>query len=168
MRQVLVELCALLGEQKDILNKLLELSQEEQRILINGESDKLEAVVRLELKELSKLGAAEKKRTALNKAIATELNLPEDNITITAISEKVEPGERETLLKLQKELLVLTEEHTQLNSQNRELIKSHMEYSNAMIDLFAEPEDPLNNFYGGDGKATDERKKATGLYTGHA
>jgi len=168
LRQVLALLCDLLGEQRDILNKLLELSQEEQRILVGGQSDKLEAVVRLELKELSKLGAAEKKRTALNKTIATELSLPEDNITITSICEKVEPFEREVLLKLQKELIALTEEHTQLNSQNRELIKSHIEYSNAMIDLFAEPEDPLNNFYSGDGKATEDRKKATGLYTGHA
>ena len=168
MRQVLIELCDLLNEQKDILNKLLELSREEQRILVGGESDKLEAVVRLELKELSKLGAVEKKRAALNKTLATELKIPEDDISITRVSENVEPAERETLIKLQKELLMLIEEHTQLNSENRELIKSHMEYSGAMLELLSEPEDPLNNFYGGDGRAAEDRKKTTGFYSGHA
>ena len=96
MRQVLVELCDLLNEQKEILNKLLELSHEEQRILIGGESDKLEAVVRLELKELSKLGALERKRAALNSDITTELSLAEDNITISTIAENAEPDEKDT------------------------------------------------------------------------
>jgi flagellar biosynthesis/type III secretory pathway chaperone len=168
LRQVLVELCDLLNEQKDILNRLLELAQEEQRILIGGESDKLEAVVRLELKELSKLNAAEKKRTTLNKTIATELGLTEGNISITEIGAKVEPAEKELLIKIQKELLVLIEEHAILNSQNRDLINSHMEYSNAMLDMLSEPEDPLNNFYGDDGKATIDKKKSSGFYSGHA
>ena len=168
MRQVLTELCDLLNEQKDLLNRLLELAKEEQRILINGESDKLEAVVKLELKELSKLGAAEKKRTALNKTIASEFNIPEDGITITSICSSAKPQEQEILLNLQKELLALTEEHSQLNSQNRELIKSHIEYSNAMLELMIEPDDPLNNFYGGDGRAAEDRKKSTGFYSGQA
>jgi len=29
-------------------------------------------------------------------------------------------------------------------------------------------EDPLNNMYGGDGKAAADRKKSTGFYDGHA
>ena len=168
MRQVLVELYDLLNEQKVILNDLLDLSREEQRILVNGESDLLEAVVRRELKELSKLGAVERNRTVLNKTLATEFGLPEDGVNITEISTKVEPAEKETLLKIQKELIALIDEHSQMNSQNRDHIKSHMEYSSAMLDMLAEPDDPLNNFYGGDGKSTVDKKKATGFYTGHA
>ena len=168
MRQILVELCDLLNEQKVILEGLLDLSREEQRILINGESDLLEAVVRRELKELSKLGAVERKRSALNKTITTELDLQDDNVNITEICTKIEPAEKDTLLKIQKELLMLIDEHAQLNSQNRELINSHMEYSGAMLEMLAEPDDPLNNFYGVDGKSTVDKKKATGFYTGHA
>ena len=169
MRQVLTELCDLLIEQKEVLYKLLELSQEEQRILIAGQSDKLEAIVRLELKELSKLGALERKRTALNTSISLELNISCENITITEIAASAQEDEKELLLKLQKELLMLVESHTQLNSQNRELIDSHMEYSTAMLEMLSEPDDPLNNIYGGDGRAVaDRKKKSSGFYSGHA
>ena len=168
MRQVLKDLCELLNEQKDILSKLLELSREEQQILISYDADKLEAVVRLELKELSKLGAVEKKCAALNEAILAELNLVGDDITITAIADNAEPAESESLRKLQTELLALLDEHTQVNSQNRELVNSHMEYSDAMLEMLSESEDSLNNLYGGDGKRASARKKTSGFYSGHA
>jgi len=37
-----------------------------------------------------------------------------------------------------------------------------------MLELMVGSEDPLNNMYGGDGKAAPDRKKATGFYDGHA
>ena len=164
MRQVLTDLCDLLTEQKSILTGLLELSREEQQIIVNGESDKLEAIVRLELKELSKLSAIEKRRAPLNALIANQMNIAEKNINLTAIAQCALPAEREVLKKLQTELTALIDEHTHINMANRDLIKSHLDYSGAMLELMSEPEDPLNNFYGGDGKSTATKKKTTGFY----
>jgi len=168
MRQTLADLCALLREQKAVLVNMLELAKEERQIIVKGESDKLEDVIRLELKELNKLGAIERKRLALHKTIATELGLPEDEITVSNIAENAEPDEREAIRKLQKELMPIIEEHSAVNAENRELIKSHIEYSQTMLELMTESEDPLNNMYGGDGRAAPDRKKATGFYDGHA
>jgi len=168
MRQSLADLCALLQEQKEVLGNMLELSKEERHILINGESDKLENVIRLEFKELNKLGAVEKKRIALHKAIAIELGLHDGELTVSNIAEKAQPDESEAIRKLQTELMPLIEEHTAINKENRELIKSHVEYSETMLELMVGSEDPLNNMYGGDGKAAADRKKATGFYDGHA
>ena len=165
---MLSELCDLLCEQKRILGDLLLLTREEQRVIISGESDKLEGLVRSELKELSKLGAIEKKRSALNRIIAKEMNLPEDGVTISSIASSADPDERKALSKLQSELTALIDEHTQTNMQNRELINSHLEYSGAMLEMMSEPDDPLNNFYGGDGRAASDRKKTTGFYSGQA
>ena len=167
MRQSLADLCALLQEQKAVLMNLLELSKEERQIIIKAESDKLEDVIRLELRELSKLGAIEKKRMELHKTIAAELGLPEDQITVTNIAEKAEPDERDAIRKLQTELMPLIEEHAALNAENRELIKQHIEYSNVMLELMVGSEDPLNNMYGGDGRAAPE-KKSKGFFDGHA
>ena len=168
MRQILGELCDLLGEQKKALENMIELSREERQILIKGESDKLESVVRLELRELSKLGAVEKKRLALHKKIASELGMAEDDVTVTAITARAKPEEREQIIKLQEELTALISQHTTLNNENRELVKSHIEYSESMLELMLGTEDPLNNFYGGDGKAAPERKKTTGFFDGKA
>ena len=168
MRQAIKELCDLLLEQKTGLEDLLELAQQEKQIIINNEPEKLEGVVRLELKQLSKLGAIEKKRLALHKVIASELKLPEQDLTVSTIANCVEPDERDEITKLQKELVALVSGHTKLNMENRELINAHLEYSEVMMELMVGEEDPLNNFYGGDGKAAPDRKKTTGLFNGTA
>jgi len=168
MRQTLVDLCRLLHEQKGILVNMLELAKEERQIIVKGESDKLEDVIRLELKELNKLGAVEKKRFALHKTIATELGLPDDEITVSSIADNAEPDEREAIRKLQTELMPIIEEHAAVNRENRELIKSQIEYSQTMLELITESEDPLNNMYGGDGRAAPDKKRPTGFYDGHA
>ena len=168
MRQVLEELVGLLLEQKSALRSMLELAGKKRRIIINGETGELEGVVRLELRELSKLSAIEKKRAGLHKAIAAELGITGGEVTVSAIVQRAQPDEREALAKLQTELVALIGQHTDINMENRELIKAHLEYSEAMLELMLESEDPLNNFYGGDGKASPERKKATGFFNGHA
>jgi len=168
MRESITDLCALLEEQKCVLERMLELAKEERQIIIKGESEKLEGVIRLELKELNKLGAIEKKRLALHKLIAAQMGLPDENITVSMIAEQAEPDESEAIKKLQTELMPIIEEHAAVNSENRELIKSHLEYSETMLELMVGSEDPLNNMYGGDGKAAADRKKSTGFYSGHA
>ena len=161
-------MCALLLEQKAVLESLLAMSKEERQVIVDGEPDKLETIVRQELRELSKLGQIEKKRAALHKTIAAEFGLPVQDLTVTAIAQRATPEERDAIVKLQKELTDIISQHTALNMENRELIKAHIEYSETMMELMVDPEDPLNNFYGGDGKAAPDRKKTTGFYDGHA
>ena len=168
MKQALQQLYDLLLEQKDTLEGLLELSREERRIIISGEAPMLEDVVRKELRALSKLGAIEKRRAALHPALAEELGVTDGNINVSVIIGKVQPAERELFKRLQLELTTLISEHSALNTENRELIAAHMEYTESLMDLMVDSEDPLNNFYGGDGKTAPDRKKATGFFDGHA
>ena len=168
MRQVLGDLCALLNDQKSVLEGMLELSRKERQILIEGKSEKLEEVVRQELHELSKLGAIEKKRAALHKEIAAEIGAPEQGLTVSVIAGKAEPDERKEIERLQKELTSIISQHSALNIENRELIKAHLEYSETMLDMMVGTEDPLNNFYGVDGRAAPEKKRITGLFDSRA
>jgi len=168
MRQILTDLCELLQEQKIVLERMLELSKEERGIIIDGETERLEGVIRLELKELSKLGAAEKRRMALHKVIAAEMGITDDDITVSKITDKANEDERDTIRDLQKEIMTIIDEHTALNKENRELIKAHMEYSEKMLDMMVGEEDPLNNLYSIDGSEAPERKRTTGFFDGHA
>jgi len=168
MRQSLTDLCAILQEQKAVLKNMLELAKEERQIIIGGESDKLENVIRLELKELNKLGAIEKRRTELHQTIASEFAIPESELTVTKIAENAQPDERAAIRKLQEELTPLIAEHTAINKENRGLIEAHIEYSQTMLELMVGVEDPLNNMYGGDGRESPNRKKSTGLFDGYS
>ena len=168
MRPLLNNLYNLLLEQKETLDNLLELSTEERRVIISGQTDLLEDIVRKELKELSKLNAVEKKRIALYPQLQAEFGLSDNELSISAITARAAADERETMRRLQTELTTLLAHHTELNAENRSLIKAHMEYSEAVMDLMVDSEDPLNNFYGGDGRAMPERKKTTGFYDGRA
>jgi len=168
MRQTILDLCSILHDEKVIVADLLELAKEEREIVVAGESAKLEDVIRLQIKQINKLGALEKKRTEINKNISKETGLPEKGITITAILETATQNERAKLEPLQKQLTAMVEQHAAINEENRELIKSHLEYSETMLELMAGAEDPLNNMYGGDGKAAVERRKSTGFIDGHA
>jgi len=168
MRQSIADLCILLQEQKALLGNMLELAKEERQIIINGESDKLEDIVRHEFRELNKLNAVERKRLALHIALAPELGLQDDELTVSKIAAKAQPDERDAIRKLQEELMPMIEEHAAINMENRELIKSHVEYSELMLDMMVDSEDPLNNMYGGDGRAAPDKKKATSFYDGHA
>jgi len=168
MRQSLADLCALLQEQKTALENMLALAKEERQIIIAGESDKLEDVIRHEIRELNKLGAIEKKRLALHMNLARELGLQDDELTVSKIAAKAQPDERDAIRKLQEELMPMIEEHAAINMENRELIKSHVEYSELMLDMMVDSEDPLNNMYGDDGRAAPDKKRATGFYDGHA
>jgi len=168
MRQTILDLCSILQDEKTIVKGLLELAKEEREVIVAGESGKLEAIIKLQIKQLNKLGALEKKRTEINKTISKESGISESQITITAILETSDPNERVKLSNLQNQITALIAEHTAINAENRELIKSHVEYSETMIELMVGAEDPLNNMYGGDGKSASERKKSTGFYDGHA
>ena len=168
MRPLLLSLHSLLVEQKGVLEVLLELSQQERRVIISGQAEHLEDVIRKELKELSKLNAIEKKRVAMHADFAAEFSIPAGEITISAIVGRADPEEREALKQLQTQLNSLLKQHQELNNENRELIKAHIEYTSAMMELMVDSEDPLNNFYGGDGKAVSDRRKSTGFIDGKA
>lgn len=168
MRQTLQDLCAILTEQSGVLKNMLELAKEERDILISAKTEMLEDVIRHEFKELNKLGNIEKRRLALMSNIAGEMNIAAGELTVSKIAELAEPDERAVIRTLQEELTPLINEHAAINKENRLLIETHVEYSQMMLELMVGAEDPLNNMYGGDGKAAPERKKATGIFDGHA
>ena len=168
MRQLLKDLCGLLKEQKDMLEGMLDMSQEKRLAIINGDTEQLEGIVSKEIREISKLKKIEKRRLEMYPAITAELGLAEAEITVTSISERVWPDEKKALQKLQIELTALVDEHKRLNEDNRQLVETHIEYTEAMMNVLVDSEDPLNNFYGEDGRETPDKKKATGFFDGRA
>lgn len=169
MRQVFEDLRKLLLDQRDVIRSIIPLSQDKREVLLNGESQRLEEIVKKEFSALKKLNAAEKKRADHIILIQNELGLPTaTNISISEIAEVASPDERDVLLNLQEELIVALAELTEINKGNQELLIAHFEYTDAMMNLLTEPEDPLNNFYGEDGREVEEKTTSTGFFDSRA
>ena len=168
MKALNTGLAVLLTEQKGVLDTMLELSLEERETIIAGKSELLEEVVRKQLKQLSILKAIEKKRDAMLDDYSFAMSIPKNEITLTMIAMESEPDDREVIQRLQLELTAVLNRHTEIINENRELINAHMEYADKMLDVMVDNEDPLNNFYGGDGKSAPDRKKTTGFFDSQA
>jgi flagellar biosynthesis/type III secretory pathway chaperone len=129
---------------------------------LKNDTDRLNGIVQEETMILSAVKALEKKRVQILGSLAKRFQIPENQITVTEIIDRTVGETRERFIALQKELSALLNTQRDMNDQNQALLNTHLEYTNMMLNLLIGPEDPLNNFYGGDGKTSAQtpRKKA--------
>ena len=165
MNQSFVGILALLVQQKDIQEELLNLSYEKRQVIVRGDTDRLNEIVQIELKSLSKMNILEKKRDAELTALENVLGVPKQEISISFLIEKANVEEKNRLITLQRELAGILSAHTQLNKINQDLLNTQLDYTDVMLTEIVGVEDPLNNFYGDDGKTgTEKRRQSTGLF----
>jgi flagellar biosynthesis/type III secretory pathway chaperone len=154
----------LLTELLSALDDILRLSREKRRCIIENDTIGLETVVSLEVRALNKIRAYEKKRVAFMPELAAFLELPARKINVTTLTEKASPQDSEALDKLRNEIKLRYAEIKKLNEESKSLIEAHLEYTETMMNLMVDSEDPLNNFYSGDGTADTDKKKMTGFF----
>lgn len=163
MRQELKAIYELLLEQKDVQRQLLDLSYEKRQVIISGNTERLSEITGLEQRWVTKLKNLDRRNSKLLPTLAALLDIPESEINLSRILEKVTAREHEPLFLLQKELLGLLDSQLEINKLNSELLNTHLEYTENMLGILVGDEDPLNNFYGVDGRPDSERRKATGF-----
>lgn len=156
----------ILESQKKLHKAIFELSQEKRQVITRADTDRLNDIVMEELKLLNSVKKLEKERVTLVAALAakTDMQIPEGDVTISAIAEIASAGEQVKLSLLQKELGGLMRSQQEINALNRELLETQLEYTDVMLNLFVGDVDPINNLYSGDGKKDQERRKTAGLF----
>lgn len=166
MEQELNMMCELLEEHISVQTTLLELSQEKKQVIISGNTERLNEIVQLELKSLAKMNSIEKRRTALVAALSKKLDIPEAEFTVRALAERAgESPDARRLTVLRGQLSMLLRQQSEQNSLNQKLLETQLEYTDTMLNLIVGPDDPLNNFYGVDGRTTDtEISKGAGIF----
>lgn len=164
MRQEFLELQKLLMEQRVVLQELLELSYEKRQIVIGGDVERLSEITSGLQRGVAKLRNLERKQTKLLPGIAKLLKISADKLSLSGILPLVAADEREALSALRDDLIDLASSQVEINKINRELIETHLEYADAVIDAMLGEEDPINNFYESDGQSSPDKKKATGFF----
>lgn len=165
MKDLLDQLLLLLEEQQQIQQLLLDLAYEKKQVIIENKTERLSEIVQLELKQLAALNALEKRRLKLMIQLSPLCGVPVAELTVGQLIPHAEEGEqRGRLQELQRRLVAMLREQSDLNRETQDMLEAHLEYSEVMLNLMVDSQDPINNIYSGQGRAEDDIKIGTALF----
>ncbi len=137
--------------------ELLKLSEKKKDILIKSDRNALEEIVVSEDKILSKINSLEQQRVNIVEKIAKELNIPPEEAKIETIIENSNGMTKHKLLQAKMNLVDVIGKLSRLNDINKELIKTHLDYTYFSLDVMMRggevPETYNSNGYMEDGDA---------------
>jgi flagellar biosynthesis/type III secretory pathway chaperone len=147
----------LLTELKTAQEDLYSLASRKRDAVLKNNTDDLAGIVQLEYAQLSRMNHLEKKRLALLREGWGEKG---PGMTVAMLAEEAGDPMAARLRQVRQELLALMTRLKELNRENRTFVETQLEYTEMMLNLLGSPADPLNNFYGTDGRSSDSDFKA--------
>jgi len=133
MENDLRELINVLSEEKSLYKTLLELSARKTEVIISNNIQELDKIVQQEQFVLIRLSDTEKARKILLSKIAQEMNIPEEELTVSHIVKKVDKAQKNTFSDIVSELTIILKKQKDLNERNMHLIQNNLEYINEII-----------------------------------
>ena len=162
MEKTLLDLIETVEAEKDRYEQIYALSEHKKQVIIAGDAEKLEEIVAQERKLDREINEIEQKRLELLNGIALQLDIPVDEVNITAISERVSPELSQRLKKFQEEFLGLLNKQMAFNEINKQLLETQLHYIEVFLESLA-TSDSVNNTYGFDGTDAEANNQRTGL-----
>lgn len=145
---------ALLLEQMDVQKQLLSISRNKRDVIAKSDTDELESIITLEYELMSKMKLVEKRRTLEMSRLSDFTDIPVRDIKITDLISLSGSDMGAKLGAVHRELLDTIDALRDQNQQNLMLLETQLEYTDMMLNFFGGSEDPLNNFYGTDGRSS--------------
>ena len=152
-----------LEAQKKINDELLALAHQKRQAVMKNDVDTINEIVQKEMALLSQLTGTEKKRVELTEKLADIFGCPVYDLTIGDIAEMAEGNVKEQLLRLKIELRSVLNALLEINSMNKDLLKTQMDHVEVMLNVIVGDEDPIGNNYDDSGKNEFKRKQSSGL-----
>ena len=158
MEEIVEELIAIIAEEIEAFNKLLETLHEKQKAIVEGEIGELNDRVRDEAELAGQTRSLEVERLKRSQELAAELEMENLNPRLSEIIEKVEK-KYALRLKEQRELLKsLIEKIQVLNKNNQFLLNYSLNFIEKSMELLLTGNDPAN-IYKKDGQLRKEIRK---------
>ncbi len=154
----------LLDEQTAVQTRLVALSQEKRKVIIEGDTERLNAISGEEARLVHSMGVLEKKRSLAAAQLAPQLGVKPQDVTVSLLVTRAQGADKLKLQELQKQLSTMIATQKSLNEMNKKLLETHLEHIDMMLNMIIGPEDPLNNLYGGDGAQDNERRSTPGIF----
>lgn len=144
-----------LAEQAAVLEALLALSREKRGAVLQNDTERLTEIVGGESRALSRMAKAEKRWAAVLPPAWEALGLTGEPVTLRVLIEHAEGEQRARLSSLHGEISATLDALKAQNTENGQLVEAQLAYTDMMLGLLGGSADPLNNFYGTDGRASD-------------
>jgi len=157
----------LLGALDDMLaahRELLALGAEKQSVIIAGEVERLSAIVQREMRLMQQSASSDKKRGLAAEALAEAAEMTGPELSLSALGTLANAETAALLADKGQELRLLLMRQKALNTKAKELLETHIQFGDMMLNLLVGPEDPLNNIYGAKGLEENGRRQSAGLF----
>lgn len=154
-----------LAELEQHYSALLSLAREKRDVVVKNDTVRLTEITEQESILLSQAKLAERRRVIAVTEVAPLLGKSAEEITLSELAENADSPAREKLLELKAALGDAMQQLKLQNDENRGLVEAQLTYTEMMLNVIGGSSDPLNNFYGVDGKSAEaEITRGTSLF----
>lgn len=162
MNQTLDMLKNIIAKQTEIYQKLLELAMQKTDVLIAGDTDALDTIVKKEEAAMKKLSILESARENVVREYARAHALSPGGLTISEIAAKADDMDKKELSALADELRTVLAALSDINVRNRSLIDTHLRYSAFCVEMLTGMN--ASGVYTSTGDANEEKMRKHMLF----
>ncbi len=152
--QVLQQLLALMEEQVKVMSDLAELSRKKSHLLVDGELEGLDVLLRGEQALILQLGRLEDRRFRLQTDLAAQLGIHPSALTLETLLQKVPPAYADRCRQVAEGYSKAADELAHLNHLNADLVQQAMAFLDFSLQLLGVREPPSGRVYSPKGQRT--------------
>ncbi len=126
--QTLNQLLAAMEEQVKVMSDLGALSKKKSQILVDGQMDQLDILLRAEQALIYQMGRLEERRFQLQMDLAVQLNIHASQLTLEHLLKSLTSEHQDLCKKIAEQYTAVARDLNQSNQLNAELIQQAMAY----------------------------------------
>lgn len=152
---------ALENEEK-IYQKLLSLSEEKKKFIIEGKINEIDRILQIENSLILEINKLENEREEAVIKLANEMGLPRENLTVTYVCEVVKDPRCDSLKEITHRIGDVLAKLKEVNDVNGKLIQQSLEYIKFSINLITDSLEPHDGIY--EAKTHEDKDKKVSLF----
>lgn len=153
--KLVTTLIYMLEEQARFYKTLLNFAIDKQPILVKGDIEALDKITSLEEDIIIQLGQKEEQRAKVQKALALDLGVPADKITIEMLKDRVEPELGAKLVAVAEHMTGTLKELKDKNDANNQMIKQSLDFIDYTVNVVTSLEEERPSYPQKEGKGKD-------------
>jgi flagellar biosynthesis/type III secretory pathway chaperone len=142
---LLDDLMDILEAEKEIYTKLLSISKDKVRILVEGKINELDQMVKAEQIFITDIGKLEDKREQIAEKIAENSGIPKEQLNINHLK-SIQPIHKDEIDAVQSQINELLIQLKEANDINTQLIQHSLDYINNTINLVVSSQEQKTNY----------------------